>query len=396
MSKSGPTRRRGIIARSDRLGPWPTALLCVGGALALVTGLFSIAASEVGAVGGTAPTAGWTGATAPLPAQPSPDVRTRSRSSSTSPASRGVLRAGRLLQHGHGKQRLRQHPLGREMDARRPCPCRPAPRRAFVGTIADVTCTTDQVCVGVGAFGDPSSNDQAPLVSTYANGQWTSTAVTLPNDAASSNQTAVLGDVSCLSPTSCVAAGSYNTNAGGNPLFGLLATLTGTTWSAVQAPEPADAVANQHASLAAISCPAPSNCVAVGDYRPSVSASTTVAEVLTSNNGTWSAQTPILPTDTATGAGVTAFFNSVSCSVGQCEAGGEYTDSAASVRVCWRTSWRARSRPSRRRNRRPQHGRVDRACEHGSGFLQTTSRARSPAYAPPSATTSTRTAWPKA
>jgi hypothetical protein len=325
MSRLGATHRRASSARSDRLGPWRTALLCVGGALALVTGLFSIAASEVGAIGGTAPTAGWTGATAPLPAQPAPSQNSQPLVFNESCVSAVFCAQAGSYDTGSGSSAYVSILSGGKWTATTvPLPAGTAP--TFVGTIADVTCTTDQVCVGVGSFGDPSSNDQAPLVSTYANGQWTSTAVTLPNDAASSNQTAVLGDVSCQSPTSCAAAGSYNTDASGTPLFGLLATLTGTTWSAVQAPEPADAVANQHASLAAISCPAPSNCVAVGDYRPSVSASTTVAEVLTSSNGTWSAQTPTLPSDTATGANVRAFFNGVSCNAGQCEAGGGYTD----------------------------------------------------------------------
>jgi hypothetical protein len=323
MSKLGAVRRRASSARSDRLGVWRSALLCGGGALALVTGLFALASSEVGATGGTAPTVGWTGATAPLPAQPAPSqnaeplVFSESCVSAVFCAQAGNYDATSgngtyvsVLSGGHWTATAVPLPAGTAS--------------TFVGSIDDVTCPTAQFCIGVGAFGDPSSNDQAPLVSTYANGQWTSSAVALPADAATSNQTAVLADLSCLSPTSCVAAGSYNSNASGTPQYGLLATLTGSTWSAIQAPEPTDAVANQNASLAAVSCAAPSTCVAVGEYTPSASVNATAAEVLTTTNGTWSAQTPTLPVDAATGANVSAFLNGVSCSAGQCEAGGGY------------------------------------------------------------------------
>ena len=325
MSKLGPVRRRGSTGRADRLGLWRTTLLGVGGALALVTGLFAVAASEVGATGGTAPTAGWTGATAPLPSQPAPDQNAEPLVFNESCISAVFCaQAGEYNTASNGGTYVSILSGGKWTATAVPLPAGTA--TSFVGTVDDVTCPAVQFCVGVGAFGDPSSNDQAPLVTTYANGKWTSTPVTLPSGAATSNQTAVLQDVSCLSATSCVAVGSYNSDASGTPSYGLLATLSGTTWTAVQAPEPSDAIANQNASLAAVSCPAPSSCVAVGEYAPSISAGATAAEVLTNTNGTWSAQTPILPSDTATGANLNAFLTGVSCSAGQCEAAGQYND----------------------------------------------------------------------
>ena len=325
MSKFGPVRRRGSIDRSDRLGLWRTALLCVGGALALITGLFAVAASEVGATGGTAPTAGWTGAVAPLPATPTPDANAEPLVFNESCVSAVFCaQAGTYNATSNNGTYVSTLSKGKWTAVAVPLPAGTA--TSFIGTVSNVTCPALQFCVGVGAIGDPSSNDQAPLVTTYANGQWTSAAVPLPIGAATSNQGAVLQSVSCVSPTSCVAVGSYNSGLSGNPLYGLLATLSGTSWSTMQAPEPTDAAANQNASLAAVSCAAPSSCAAVGEYTPSVSSGATTAEVLTNSNGTWNAQTPTLPTDTATGSNVTAFLTGVSCSTGQCEAAGQYND----------------------------------------------------------------------
>ena len=258
MSKLGAVHRRGSSGRSDRLGPWRTTLLCVGGALALVTGLFAVAASEVGADRWHRPDGGWTGATAPLPVQPAPEPERGAARLQRVLRQRGVLRADGRLRHRLGQRRPTS--ASSRVGNGRPtaCPCRPVPRPSFVGTIDDVTCPTDQFCVGVGAFGDPSSNDQAPLVSTYANGQWTSTA----GHPAGRRRDLEPGRRArrtsrACRPTSCVAVGSYNSDASGNPSYGLLATLSGTTWSAMQAPEPTDAVRQPErlARRSLVSCP---------------------------------------------------------------------------------------------------------------------------------------------
>ena len=154
---------------------------------------------------------------------------------------------------------------------------------------------------------------------------------------------------------------------------------------------------NQNASLAAVSCAASSACVAVGEYTPSASVNATAAEVLTNTGGTWNAQTPTLPVDTATGANVNAFLNGVSCSAGQCEAGGGYTDTGgvgqgllAHVVGSTVTTIQAPQPTGHDTNVATENVTL------GARFLRTTFRAPSRERASPSASTSTTTTSPRA
>jgi hypothetical protein len=90
------------------------------------------------------------------------------------------------------------------------------------------------VCVAARDYVDSSGNQQG-LIETFNGGTWTATEAPLPADAGP-DPLAALGGVTCPSPGSCVAVGSY-TNASGAEL-GLVDTLSDGTWTATAAPLP--------------------------------------------------------------------------------------------------------------------------------------------------------------
>jgi len=105
----------------------------------------------------------------------------------------------------------------------------------------------------------------------------------------------------------------------------------GISWSAVNPPLPADAVAGQGLTYASTSCPVDGWCVAVGDYLAHVG--TTYYEpglIAAESGGTWSATEAPLPSNQA--ADPQVLLQSVTCSaVGSCVAVGRYLDSSGAT-----------------------------------------------------------------
>jgi hypothetical protein len=134
--------------------------------------------------------------------------------------------------------------------------------------------------------------------------------------------------VSCASPGNCTAVGTYR--RGAHTAGGVLLTETDGTWATgIPAPLPANHATHQltkntHVYLNSVSCAAPGNCTAVGDY---------VARgghqgglLLTQTDGSWTGEQARLPAGSwraSPGPGVTV--KSVSCaSAGNCTAVGSY------------------------------------------------------------------------
>ena len=134
--------------------------------------------------------------------------------------------------------------------------------------------------------------------------------------------------VSCTSTTSCMAVGNAT---------GLLAeSLSGSTWTVVNIPDPG---AGQ---LTGISCKSASACEAVGNFS-SGGTMETLAEVW--NGGTWTVQSTPNP------SGATASqLSDVSCkSASSCEAVGQFTSGGATKTLAeaWNGgSWTIQSTPN--------------------------------------------------
>lgn len=125
----------------------------------------------------------------------------------------------------------------------------PSPKIASNGPIglSGVSCTTSTSCMAVGSH-FVAGNAKA-LVISWNGKKWS--VVPSPN---TTNQHIVdLEAVSCTSPTSCVAVGSYDET--------LIESWNGKEWSIVSSPNKGDG-----GGLNDVSCPTVAKCVAVGYY----------------------------------------------------------------------------------------------------------------------------------
>jgi hypothetical protein len=184
------------------------------------------------------------------------------------------------------------------------------PNRAVsTGTsLLGVSCVSPTACIAVGSYRDPVG-----VVVTLAlrwNGRRWSIQPT-PNPAGAGHGT--LEAVSCASTTACTAVGSPRM---------LIERWNGTRWSIQPNPMPAGATGG---TLTGVSCASPTDCIAVGNYlHASVPSSQAAPLPLIErwNGRRWSIQ----PTPTPTGA-TSSTLTAVSCnSPTTCTAVGHYTN----------------------------------------------------------------------
>jgi len=170
-----------------------------------------------------------------------------------------------------------------------------------------------------------------PLGATETNGTWTQEQITLPNNLNfASNNNATISAISCGGPGQCVAVGAYKASViGAGPVTseyeGLLLTYSNGTWTASRAPLPTGGGAD--VSLDAISCPSAGNCVAVGTYTDT--SGNRQGLILTESNSAWSASEVSLA-GLSTAANPIGNLRSVSCpQAGNCTAAGTYVDGSS-------------------------------------------------------------------
>jgi hypothetical protein len=193
-------------------------------------------------------------------------------------------------------------------------------------SLAAVACPAKGSCVAVGFLG-AAGNVFTPVIETLSGGRWTAAKPALPGDAAV-DTSATLNDVACPAVGTCIATGWYGNQAGQHD--GYVATLANGTWTAVDGPLPADAAPEQYTStaktyLAAIACPRAGSCVAPGQYLDNHGQ--VEPFIATLSGGTWAAVQAPLPTDAAPGTGQSnaAYLELVTCpAVGHCVTVGSY------------------------------------------------------------------------
>jgi hypothetical protein len=202
--------------------------------------------------------------------------------------------------------------------------------------LVSVTCTSVGNCVAGGHYTDTSGSFQA-MVATESGGTWgQASELSLPAGATTTpgDQGASVDSVACTSVGNCVASGYYADTNGLIPP--MVATESGGTWgqaSEVSLPPGANTTAgDQGADLISVTCPSVGDCVAGGWYADTAGA--VQAMVATESGGTWGQASELsLPTGANTTAGdQAAALVSVTCtSVGNCVAGGHYTDTNGSL-----------------------------------------------------------------
>ena len=194
--------------------------------------------------------------------------------------------------------------------------------------ILSVSCAAPGDCGAGGYYSDASGHEQA-LVVTQTNGTW-GTAREIPGTGAlNAGGSARVDSVSCGAPGDCSAAGQYasKTVDGIATVQAFVANETGGTWGkAEEVPGTAALNAGGYATVNSVSCASAGNCSAGGSYT--TAAPVTQAFVVSEISGTWG-HARLVPGSAALNTRGLAQVNSVSCSsVGNCSAGGFYLDTS--------------------------------------------------------------------
>ena len=197
----------------------------------------------------------------------------------------------------------------------------PAPGGAPGGAgLQSVGCSAS-ACAAAGLYSD-GSNAFGLLVSGSGS-TWSAAEAPLPAGAAA-DPSPYFKSMTCPAASTCVAVGFYSSGSIGN-LQGLLLTGMGSSWTAAQAPLPAGAASGAY--LYSVACGSTSACVVTGDYADS--SSTAHGLLLTGSGSSWTIVSPPVPAN-ANPANQTEFFYDSACpSATTCVTVGSYTDSSA-------------------------------------------------------------------
>jgi hypothetical protein len=188
-------------------------------------------------------------------------------------------------------------------------------RGTSVNTLWNVSCVTGNRCFAVGYYFDVPSAFYRTLIATYSGGFWS--LVASPNKPNTDNY---LFGVDCVDATHCVAVGRYYHSASGR-YRSLVLTLTGTTWQITTSPNRSTATQNNF--LADVSCGDATHCIAVGYSITDAGAYETL--VLERIDTTWSVRS------SRNVAGLSNLLRDVSCPTPtECVAVGA-TDTATST-----------------------------------------------------------------
>jgi hypothetical protein len=212
-----------------------------------------------------------------------------------------------------------------------PLPSDAAPEQpsATVSTyLAAVACPAVGTCVASGQYRDGSGQVE-PFIDTLSAGTWTAARAALPADAAATGQNGSLWAIACPAPGACVAGGHYLVR-GGQPRY-LTETQSGGGWTAAALPLPADAAADQKWSqyatttIGALACESAGACVATAGYVDNANEILPLIEALSGR--TWTATQAPLPADAAPGTGQAnaAYLELATCpAAGHCLTVGSY------------------------------------------------------------------------
>jgi hypothetical protein len=198
------------------------------------------------------------------------------------------------------------------------------PSQGTKPTIFNVSCASATSCSGVGEYDIQGIAYAA--VETWDGTSWSFQDV----DLSTSYDTDFLSGISCQSPGVCTGVGTYHDPVDG---YRALVAAVAVGWEAQSPPLPSGTTSS---SLAGVSCPSASFCLAVGDYSNGGSA----VLIETWDGSSW--------TDIASPNGTTA-LNGVSCTSGTaCTAVGGDTTGGSTVPVAasWNgTSWTEQDLP---------------------------------------------------
>jgi hypothetical protein len=189
-----------------------------------------------------------------------------------------------------------------------------------------LSCTSNTSCTGAGSYLDHLTNVAQPIIYSETNGVW-SAPVEAPGSATfNASGVALVGGLDCASAATCVAGGDViNVLSSGTTLVPFLIDEDNGVWGSVEAvPGVAVLSRENEAGLTALSCGAPGDCAAGGDYLDTSGQSQ--AFIVNEVGGVWGSATQLFATQTL-GSGLSNTMNSIACpSAGNCTAIGGYAD----------------------------------------------------------------------
>ncbi|MCW3020389.1 MAG: BNR/Asp-box repeat containing protein [Solirubrobacterales bacterium] len=203
-----------------------------------------------------------------------------------------------------------------------------------------VSCAAPGNCAAVGSYMD-NARTFGGLLLTERDGSWDAGVEALLPANAAANPQVTLKSVSCSLPGDCTAVGDY-VDSSGAPQGLLLTEAFGLGWArGIEARLPAGELATYTAGggtgLQSVSCSSPGSCTAVGTYEGGAADGySPLGVLLTETNGSWSkgVEAPLPPDGAGQGAYVLG-INSVSCaSAGNCTAVGTYNGNNIHCVVC--------------------------------------------------------------
>jgi hypothetical protein len=216
-----------------------------------------------------------------------------------------------------------------------PLPANAGSKGSFIN-LTSVACYSNTSCVAVGDYYDNAGNRQGMLLSGLGS-SWIATEAPLPPGA----QNSILLSVACSPVTGCAAVGQYTEAPDSSPA--LLVTGSGSSWQATTVPLPPNASANPGNALESVSCSLRSGCVAFGYYADTYNLSEGL--LLTGSGSSWTAIDAPTPANGFFRLGDELLAGCTSTS--RCVAAGFYADASNKVRGLLLTGFGTSWKPAR-------------------------------------------------
>ena len=203
----------------------------------------------------------------------------------------------------------------------------PAPPNAFSNPevfVTYVACSPDLTCMAIGEYLDSNENSQW-LIESLSGGTWSADEAPLPANAGTAPNASnkALDSVTCSEADNCLAVGTYELAS--EATEGLIDTFSAGTLSPLEAPLPANAGTNPAVSMGSVGCDPAGGCVALGSYYTGPGIPAGLVETLSS--GSWNPTAAPMPSNS--NLRPSPSFNSVDCpEVGECVATGSYVDTS--------------------------------------------------------------------
>jgi hypothetical protein len=134
----------------------------------------------------------------------------------------------------------------------------PVPPNSLASELLGVSCARSGPCMAVGDQNFGTINNTTDFAELWNGTRWTEIPAAQPANAGS-----LLIGVSCRIASDCTATGWWNPINNNSQSFPLVNHWDGTRWTVVPSPHPASL---NDSILSGVACPAPGNCVAVGDF----------------------------------------------------------------------------------------------------------------------------------